>query len=90
MVWVFLLVGLIVLVHLVVQFPAFRKAILICVALLGIAGAVGAGWIHYDRAEEEKRAERSRRLGFGWFGVDRRDPRPTWLSELARRYFSLG
>jgi hypothetical protein len=62
MVWLFISVVLIVVVYLAVQFPAFRKAILVCLALLFIAVAAGAGWLYYGKIEDDKREELSRRL----------------------------
>jgi hypothetical protein len=62
MVWLFLSVVLILVVYLAVQFPAFRKAIWVCLALLLIAIAVGSGWLYYQQKEDEKRTELSRRL----------------------------
>jgi hypothetical protein len=53
MVWLFLSVVLIVGVYLAVQFPAFRKAILVCLALL----AIWVGWLYQQDKENQKRAE---------------------------------
>jgi hypothetical protein len=62
MVWLFLSVVLIAVVYLAIQFPAFRKAIWVCLALL----SAGAGWLYYAKIEDDKRAEKraefSRRL----------------------------
>ena len=62
MVWLFLSVVLIVVVYLAVQFPAFRKAIWVCLAGLFVLVAVGVGWLYYVKIQEDKRAELSRRL----------------------------
>jgi hypothetical protein len=62
MVWFFLSVVLILAVVLAVQFPAFRSAILVCLALLIVAVVVGIGWHYQQQAEQEKREELSRRL----------------------------
>lgn len=62
MVWLFISVVMIIVVYLAVQFPAFRKAILVCLALLFIAVAAGAGWLYYEKIENDKRKELSRRL----------------------------
>jgi hypothetical protein len=62
MIWLFASVVLIVVVYLAVQFPAFRKAIWVCLALIFIVGAAGAGWLYYAKIEDDKRAELSRRL----------------------------
>jgi len=62
MVWLFLSAVLIAVVYLAVQFPAFRKAIWICLALLFIVVAAGVGWFFYAKIEDDKRAELSRRL----------------------------
>jgi len=60
--WLFAAVVLIVVVYLAIQFPAFRKAIWICLALLLVAVAAVAGALYYQQIEGEKRAELSRRL----------------------------
>jgi hypothetical protein len=62
MVWLFISVVLIAVLYLAVQFPAFRKAIWICLALLFIVVAAGVGWLYYLKIEDDKRAELSRRL----------------------------
>jgi hypothetical protein len=62
MVWLFISVVLIAVLYLAVQFPAFRKAIWICLALLFIVVAAGIGWQYYLKIEDDKRAELSRRL----------------------------
>jgi hypothetical protein len=62
MVWIFVSVLLIAVVYLAVQFPAFRKAIWICLVLIVVAVAAGAGWLYYENIQSEKRAELSRRL----------------------------
>ena len=62
MVWLFISVVMIIVVYLAVQFPAFRKAILVYLALLFIAVAAGAGWLYYEKIENDKRKELSRRL----------------------------
>ena len=62
MVWLFLSVVLLVAVYLAVQFPAFRKAVGVCLALLVIVVAAGAGWLYYENLEDQKRRELSRRL----------------------------
>jgi hypothetical protein len=55
MVWLFLSVLLVVVVYLAIQFPAFRKAIGVCLAVLFIAVVVGAGWLYYMKIEGDKR-----------------------------------
>jgi hypothetical protein len=62
MVWLFLSVVLIVVVYLAVQFPAFRKAILVCLALLASVVAVWVGWLNQQEKENQKRVELERRL----------------------------
>src|SRR6266550_1932006 len=62
MVWLFISVVLIAVVYLAVQFPALRKAIWICLAVLVALVAVGVGWLYYVKIEDDKRAELSRRL----------------------------
>jgi hypothetical protein len=60
--WLFLSVLLVVAVYLAIQFPAFRKALGVCLALLLILVAAGVAWMYYAKLEEDKRAELSRRL----------------------------
>jgi hypothetical protein len=60
--WLFLSVVLIVVVYLAVQFPAFRKPICVCLALLFIVVAARVGLLYYVKIEDDKRAELSRRL----------------------------
>jgi hypothetical protein len=55
MIWLFLSVVLILVVYLAVQFPAFRKAIWVGLALLLIAIIAGGGWLYYQHKEDEKR-----------------------------------
>jgi hypothetical protein len=55
-------VVLIVVVYLAVQFPAFRKAILVCLTLLATAVAVWVGWLDQKDKENQKRTELERRL----------------------------
>ena len=62
MAWIFVSVLLIAVVYLAVQFPAFRKAIWICLVLIVVAVAAGAGWLYYGNIQSEKRAELSRHL----------------------------
>ena len=62
MVWIFVSVVLIAVVYLTIQFPAFRKAISICLGLIVVAVAAGAGLLYYNQIQDEKLAELSRRL----------------------------
>jgi hypothetical protein len=62
MIWLFISVVLIAVLYLAVQFPAFRKAIWICFAVLFILVVVGLGWLYYVKIEDDKRAGLSRRL----------------------------
>jgi hypothetical protein len=62
MIWLFLSVVLILVVYLAVQFPAFRKAIWVGLALLLIAIVAGGGMVYYQHKEDERRTELSRRL----------------------------
>ena len=62
MFWLFLSVLLVVVVYLAIQFPAFRKALRVCLAVLFIVIVAGAGWLYYTKLEDDKRAELSRRL----------------------------
>src|SRR5215475_13834980 len=62
MVWLFLSVLLVVVVYLAIQFPAFRKALRVGLALLFIVIVAGAGWLYYTKLEDDKRTELSRHL----------------------------
>lgn len=62
MIWLFLSVLLVVLVYLAIQFPAFRKALRVCLTVLFIAVVAGAAWLYYGKLEEDKQRELSRRL----------------------------
>jgi hypothetical protein len=62
MVWLFLSAVLIVVVFLAAQSPTFRKAVLVCLALLALLAVFGVGWIYHEGTEREKRDELSRRL----------------------------
>jgi hypothetical protein len=44
--WLFLSVLLVVAVYLAIQFPAFRKALGVCLALLLILVAAGVAWMY--------------------------------------------
>jgi hypothetical protein len=61
-VWLFLSVLLLVGVFLAIYFPALRKALRVCLAVLFIVVAGGAAWLYYINVQEHKRAELSRRL----------------------------
>jgi hypothetical protein len=62
MVWLFLSVLLVVAVYLAIQFPAFRKALGVCLVLLLVLVAAGVAWFYYAKLEDDRRAELSRRL----------------------------
>ena len=62
MVWLFLSVLLLVGVFLAIYFPAFRKALRVCLAVLFIVVAGGAAWLYYTNVHEHQRAELSRLL----------------------------
>jgi hypothetical protein len=62
MVWLFLSVVLIIVMYLAVQFPVFRKVILVCLTMLFLVVAAGTGWLYYEKIENDKREELSLRL----------------------------
>jgi len=63
MVWLFLSVLLVVVVYSAVQFPAFRKALRVCLAVLVIVIVAGAASLYYMKIESDKYEERSLNLG---------------------------
>jgi hypothetical protein len=63
MIWLFLFLSvLLVLAYLAIQFPAFRKALRVCLTVLFIAVVAGAAWLYYGKLEDDKQRELSRRL----------------------------